>query len=269
MALGYSEEMFGAGQNIQSLMQHFFQSYSMVLDKPSIKKIENKLEHFLHEEKVLLSADPYKVMHTLIFPEAAWFQQAQALDFLKKWFVCQQKSMRIWSVGSGLGYEPYSISCCFSEVLHSFSLNALPTLDILGSDVSAQALNFSKKAIYSKDSFGKGISWLRKRKFFQKASGPSNEFYELKFPEKERVRFIEQDILKNLHPLGFFDFIFCTQILPYFSKNLRYAVACRLSDRLNPGGYLFLGDVDINFKDLPNMRKVDMKQGFLYQKAVL
>jgi chemotaxis protein methyltransferase CheR len=191
------------------------------------------------------------------------------LDFLKKWFVLQQKSMRIWSVGSGLGYEPYSISCCFSEVLHSFSLNSLPSLEIIGSDMSSQALNFSNKAIYAKDSYEKSVSWLRKRKFFQKPVGMSGGFYELKFPEKERVSFIEQDILKNLHPLGFFDIIFCTQILPYFSKNLRYAVACRLSDRLTPGGYMFLGDVDIDFKDLPDMRKVVIDKWFLYQKMPL
>ncbi len=268
MALGYSAEMFGVGDNIQSLMRDFFQSYSVVLDKPSIKKIEHKLAHFLHTEKTMPLADPYKIMHGLIFPESTWFQQADALDFLKKWFVSQQQSMRIWSVGSGLGYEPYSISCCFSEVLDAFSLNALPEIEIIGSDVSAQALQFSRKAIYSKDSFEKNMSWLRKRKFFKKSAGLSEGFYELSFPEKERVKFIEQDILKNLHPLGFFNFIFCTKILPYFSKNLRYAVACRLSDRLSPGGYLFLGDLDINFKALPDMKRVEMGKGCLYQKRV-
>lgn len=269
MALGYPGELFGLDENIKSLMQDFFQSYSVVLDKTSIKKIEHKLSNFFHSEKLLSFENPYKVMHSAIFPESTWFQQVHVLDFLKKWFICQQKSMRIWSVGSGLGYEPYSISCCFSEVLDSFALNALPSLEIIGSDVSASALNFSKKAIYSKDSFEKGVSWLRKRKFFQKPCGMSKEFYELKFPEKERVTFIEQDILKNLHQLGSFDFIFCTQILPYFSKDLRYAVACRLSDRLNPGGYLFLGDVDIDFKDLPYMKKVNMEKGFLYQHGGL
>ena len=265
MALGYSEELFGMGQNIQSLMQDFFHSYSVVLDKPAIQKIEHTLENFIQSEKGF-SENPYKIMHALIFPESTWFDQKAALDFLKQWFVRQQTSMRIWSVGSGLGYEPYSISCCFSEVLHSFSLNALPSLEIIGSDMSSRALEFAKKAVYSKDSLEKNVSWFQKQKFFKKVPGLFKNLYEVSFPEKERVKFIEQDILKNLHPLGLFDFIFCTQILAYFSKNLRYAVACRLSDRLTPGGYLYLGDVDINFKDLPDIKRVEIEKGFLYQK---
>jgi chemotaxis methyl-accepting protein methylase len=60
--------------------------------------------------------------------------------------------------------------------------------------------------------------------------------------------------------------IFCTQILPYFSKNLRYAVACRLSDRLKPGGYLFLGNTELNTKQLSDIRRIELEKGFLYQK---
>jgi chemotaxis methyl-accepting protein methylase len=267
MALGYLERRLGVGQSVESLMQDFFQSYSLVLDEPAMEKLETRLKNFFQAEEVLPLSDPYKMMHNLIFPESTWFQRAGALDFLKKWFVKQENSMRIWSVGSGLGYEPYSISCCFSEVLHLLSLNALPSIEIIGSEVSAQALDCSKQAVYSKHSLGKGISWVRRRKFFQKLGSANEGFFRLKEPEKERVSFVNQDILKSFHRLGLFDIIFCTQILPYFAKNLRYAVACRLSDRLNPGGYLFLGDVDIDLKQLPDMRRVPIENEIVYQKV--
>ncbi|MEY3183172.1 MAG: hypothetical protein RLZ35_1157 [Pseudomonadota bacterium] len=266
MALGYSEELFGMGRNIQSLMQDFFHSYSVVLDKPAIQTIENKLGNLIQSESSLATDNPYKVMHSVIFPEATWFEQTEMLDFLKQWFIRQQKAIRVWSVGSGLGYEPYSISCCFSEVLGAFALNALPTIEIIGSDMSIRALAFAKKALYSKEVFEKNVSWLRKRKFFKQVTGFQSAVYTVKTPEKERVTFIEQDILKNLHPLGDFDVIFCTQILPYFSKNLRYAVACRLSDRLKPGGYLFLGNTELNTKQLSDIRRIELEKGFLYQK---
>ena len=289
MALSFLADIGDIEQEAETFVQQLFQSYSLILDQSAKQKIQESIKHLFHLKKhhtietnpdaenemvdipgatdnwKTLSKASIMVMHNVLFPTSVWFKSKEMLQFLKQWFVAQIKPMRIWSVGSGLGYEPYSISCCFSEVEHFFEKNSLPPLTIIGSEVSTEAMAIAKQGIYAKAAL-KGVSWFQKRKFFQKIVQDKGPYYQLKDKEKSRIDFITQDILKGFHQLGFFDMIFCTEILPYFAPQLRYAIACRLSDRLKPNGYLFLGEENIDFSDLPEMKRVELDSGFLYQK---
>lgn len=287
MALSFLANIGDIAEEAEAFVQQLFHSYSLILDQNAKEKIKDSIQHLFHlnnshdtamdnlsemadiPEAIgnwkTLSPASIMVMHSILFPTSMWFTQPDMLQFLKQWFVTQLKPLRIWSVGSGLGYEPYSISCCYSEVEHFFEKNNLPNLSIIGSEVSAEAMSIAKRGIYAKPAL-KGMSWFQKRKFFQKIAHDKGPYYQLKEREKARVNFITQDILKGFHQLDFFDMIFCTEILPYFTPQLRYVIACRLSDRLKPNGYLFLGNEAVDLGDLRDMKRIELDKGVLYQK---
>lgn len=252
----------------EHFIHQLFPGYSVVLNQASHKTLANRLYKTVYLESN--SVNPENNLSTIsrvLFPEVEWFKHSSSLNFLKQWFLLQENPIRIWSVGCRLGQEPYSISCCFSEIEHAVEKQVASTLEIIGTDVSSQGIERAERGIYTKEELRRGVSWLRKRRFFSKVEG--TPYYQVNQKERERVSFLPQNLLKGFHGLGDFDMVFCSDVMPYFSKNLRYALLCRLVDRLKPNGYLFLGNTKVDLKMAPFLKDVSTQSGFFYQKISL
>ena len=145
------------------------------------------------------------------------------------------KDLRIWSVPSRTGEEPYSIAIYLLEYWRGL---AERDVEIVSSDIDSRVLEQAKKGLYSKRSI-QNIPAPVVSKYFKKTGND----YQLCDDIRESVSFCLINILaaKESRSLSRFDLIFCRNLLIYFDDQSRQRAAQVLYDALNPGGFIFLG----------------------------
>lgn len=143
--------------------------------------------------------------------------------------------MRIWSVPSSTGEEPYSIAIFLLEY---WSGLAHRDVEIVSSDIDTSVIERAKMGVYSKRSV-QNIPPTLVRKYFTQQG---NE-YHLCQDIRDSVSFFLANLVAPNDTKSFrsFDLIFCRNLLIYFDDDSRRRAAQVLYDALNPGGFIFLG----------------------------
>lgn len=146
----------------------------------------------------------------------------------------QQKKIRIWSAASSTGQEAYSIGMIIEE-----SSPALSTwqIEIVGTDLSQNALTTARKALYSQFEVQRGLTPEQIQRYFT----PVGHMWQLKDTVRSRVEFRHYNLLDTYAPLGRFDLIFCRNVLIYFDADRKSDVLNRMSQILAPDGLLAIG----------------------------
>lgn len=165
---------------------------------------------------------PFRVLDEVILPEFADNRKRQ---------------VKIWSAACSTGQEPFSISMVVSEYMSGKGRGLLKDVQITATDISPTVLKQARIGSYDELSLGRGLPIERRQRFFDH----KGEQWQVKDEVKDRVKFIELNLMKNFTSLGKFDVIFCRNVLIYFSSELKRDILNRLSLSLEPGGYLFLG----------------------------
>lgn len=187
-------------------------------------------------EALVQLIDVLTTNHTSFFREEAHF------EFLKtKVFVEYKGSapLRVWSAASSTGEEPYSIALTAREHLGSSSLPR-----ILATDISTRVLETARKGMYPADRFQAGRApglpaWMRKH--LLRGEGRWEGWYCMRPEIRAMVEFRRLNLIEPLPDVGRFDVIFCRNVMIYFSRETQEDVVRRLSECLEPGGYLFVG----------------------------
>jgi chemotaxis protein methyltransferase CheR len=144
------------------------------------------------------------------------------------------KRIRIWSAASSTGQEPYSIAMTLSELLpnvHSWDIN------ILATDICDSAIMQASLGRYARHEVQRGMNPQMLSKYFQEEPGGWRVREELRY----MIRFDRRNLLESFTGLGPFDIIFCRNVAIYFETDVKRDLFNRLSDRLAPDGYLFVG----------------------------
>jgi chemotaxis protein methyltransferase CheR len=139
--------------------------------------------------------------------------------------------IRCWSAGCASGEEPYSINMIWKSD-ESFGL----PLRITATDADETMLDRARCACYPKSSLrdlpGK---WVRE------AFDPSGDDYLLREDLRRNIRFLKQDIRREL-PEGDYHLILCRNLaLTYFSEELQEQVVAAILTRLLTKGFLAVG----------------------------
>ncbi|NTX15798.1 methyltransferase domain-containing protein [Myxococcus sp. CA056] len=144
-------------------------------------------------------------------------------------------ALRGWSAGCATGEEAYSLAAALqASVPHGFPV------EVLGTDLHEASLETARRASYG--------TWSRResapRLFPLYLDGVDRQVTIL--PVVRRITsFAQSNLLAPLpERFGRFDFIFCRNVLTYFSLSAREAAIALLARALNPGGLLFLGAVE-------------------------
>lgn len=143
-----------------------------------------------------------------------------------------RKHIKIWSAACSTGEEVYSLAMCMASNFIS------SRFDILGTDIDDMSLAKAKNAVYTENDI-KGIP----EKYFDKFVSEIEGNYYMKGGATSRVTFKKHNLLNTLYPTGF-DFISCRNVTIYFTNEAKEKVYERLSDSLNPGGILFIGNTE-------------------------
>jgi len=209
-----------------------------IMNEFSIASFSQLMDHMKRDQKLR-----QRIMDAMTTNETSWFRDNYPYDVLKEKILLEAAkrkplSFRIWSAACSTGQEPYSISMIVSEFLSSpFSGLGADCVKIVGTDISSAAMQQAKNACYEGVSVTRGLSPERKKRFFRENNG----CWEVATEVRDRVSFREMNLMQSYSFLGKFDVIFCRNVLIYFSQELKRDILKRMTQVLNPGGYLILG----------------------------
>ena len=154
-----------------------------------------------------------------------------------------QPSVRIWSAGCSLGYEPFTLAMLARETApHS-------TVHILATDLDETILARAKKATYA-DGQMAGVSEARRARFFRR----EGDKWEVRPEHQALVTLRRHDLLKDPYEKPF-DLICCRNVVIYFTEQAKADLYGRFRESLRPEGILFLGATE----SIPNVRTIGLE----------
>lgn len=172
-----------------------------------------------------------------------------------------QRPIRIWSVPSSSGEEPYSVAMYLLEYWPGISQW---DVEIISSDIDTNIISQARRGFYSTRSVQHLPNELL-RKYFRH----SGDGYQICDDLRQAVEFTTVNLMKPSDVRGYrgFDVIFCRNLLIYFDDLSRRQAADTFFDALNPGGFLCLGHSESmsRISSLYQVRK--FSDAVVYQKA--
>lgn len=172
------------------------------------------------------------------------------------------KPIRIWSVPSSSGEEPYGIAMYLLE--HWPPLRQWD-VEIISSDIDTQILEKARQGLYAERAVHHVPEPLLK-KYFQRVG----KHYQVRKTLRETVEFTKvnvsdsTDIRSHRH----FDVIFCRNLLIYFDDLSRKKTAESFYDALNPGGFICLGHSEAMSRISPLFQVRHFPEAIVYQKPL-
>jgi chemotaxis methyl-accepting protein methylase len=239
-----------AADNELSDIRTYFQSRTGMWFDLSGSFAERVREHMLAKRivspsELLLAvrasnADYEALLDRLLTRESAFFRYGGmfgALEMLvlpeihMRKFWDNPRSLRMWSAGCGAGHEAYSVAMTVADALQ---LSENWIVEILATDASRNTVQHAQRGVFSPAELEALPAGMREANF-ARIGGQ----YLVKPRIRNLVTFSNGGLVETAY-MGRFDCIFCTDVLVHIQEDKRGALAERLFEMLEPGGYLFL-----------------------------
>jgi chemotaxis protein methyltransferase CheR len=190
------------------------------------------------EEELGNLIDVISTNHTFFFREQAHFDfmREKALPEMTARIQTERwPSIKIWSAASSSGEEAYSIAITLATHIPQTPWH------IEGTDISHRILAAAKRAVYNEDA-ARNLTDGVVRTHFQRGFGPQEGQIRVRAALRERVNFSHLNLLEGEPAFRDpFQIIFCRNVMIYFDRPTQEELVARLTRRLVPGGYLFVG----------------------------
>ncbi len=198
------------------------------------------------------------LIEAVVVPETWFFRDREPFVCLSQFVKTEWKRngvFRVLSVPCSTGEEPYSIAVTLLEsglMATQFRIDAV--------DISQQALQKAKRAVYTKKSFRGGAVNLR---YFQNHENG----YEVRSFVRETVHFRQGNILEPAFlAKQQYHVIFCRNLLIYLNHSARNQVLETLDRVLMPSGLLFVGSAETSQISAKHYKSRRHASAFAYQK---
>jgi len=188
-------------------------------------------------DALIAMIDALTTNHTSFFREAAHF------DFLRRTVVPALRgraTINLWSAACSSGEEPYSIAFSLFDELGP---ETLAKVRILATDISTRVLGLAQAAVYPAERF-RGVGPDQLRKYVLKGEGKHRDNFMVKRQFRDIVEFRRLNLMEEISQVGPFPAIFCRNVMIYFDRVTQQELVNRLANRLEPGGYLFIGHAE-------------------------
>jgi len=170
----------------------------------------------------------------------SFFREPRHFDFLRETIypaLRGRSQIHIWSAACSSGEEPYSIAM---TLLEGAGAEAAAKVKIKATDISTRVLERGHRGVYAAERFA-GIGVPLMQRYLLKGRNESAGTYRFKSEVRSMIEFQHLNLMETL-PEGYrCSVIFCRNIMIYFDKSTQEDLVRRLSDRLEEGGYLFIG----------------------------
>lgn len=172
--------------------------------------------------------------------------------------------LRVWSIPSSSGEEPYSIALYVSELWPAINEWAI---ELISSDIDTDILGKARDGRYSVRAIQNIPPALLQRYFTPIAPNEYRIHQEL----RDSVEFTRVNLMNPLDTSCYrhFDVIFCRNLLIYFDDLSRRKAAEVFYDALNPGGFICLGHSESMSRITSLFRVRKFPEAIVYQKPEL
>ncbi len=149
-------------------------------------------------------------------------------------------AIRVWSPGCSTGEEAYSLAILLQEGLERFKTHF--KVLVFATDIDSQAIATARAGIYPAK-IADTLTPERLAHFF--TLEPAGNTYRIHKNIRELLVFSEQNVIKD-PPLSKLDLISCRNLLMYMDGDLQKKLIPLFHYALNPGGFLFLGNLRVD-----------------------
>jgi chemotaxis protein methyltransferase CheR len=174
--------------------------------------------------------------------------------------VAQDRPLTIWSAGCSTGEEPYSLAMLVRELL---PMATREHVRIIGSDVSASALDFAETARY-----GPRAVQMAEPIDLGRWFNVDHESYVVRDDVRELVDLRLHNLITEAPPFddGEVDLLLCRNVTIYFNRATTKALMGRFHTALSDGGYLFLGHSETLWQMSDAFTLVPLGDAFVYRR---
>ncbi|HKC49031.1 MAG TPA: protein-glutamate O-methyltransferase CheR [Gemmatimonadales bacterium] len=202
-----------------------------------------------------------RLLDAIATNETHFFREPKQFELLEdrvcsEWLVeaaagRRARRVRVWSAACSTGEEPYSIAMVLLD-----RLGEDWDVEIVASDLSTKVLDRAAQAVFPMGRADE-IPEHYRRRYMLRGIGPEEGNCRAGKAARTPVRFERINLNDDEYPVtGMFDAIFCRNVLIYFDPPSRVRVIERLTRRLVPGGYLFLGHAESAARTATDLRPV-------------
>ncbi len=192
----------------------------------------------------------------------SFLREADHFEFFRQ-RIAPQLALRpvaeIWCAACSSGEEVWTLACVWNEI------NPGRKLRIFASDISNKALARAQAGEYSKEACAAApAAWLSR--YFERtrtAARNAEPGYRVGPLLRSQAEFRRVNLMEPLPWPRPFPVIFCRNVMIYFDRATQQSLVRRLTDCLEPGGYLFTGHAE-SLTGVPH--GLDYVQPALYRK---
>jgi chemotaxis protein methyltransferase CheR len=160
--------------------------------------------------------------------------------------------LRVWSAGCSTGEEPYSIAVVLKREIRDIERH---DARILATDIDTEVLGKGTRGEYPANSIDEVPKTYRE--FFQSVGGDrKSEQVVVDRDIRGLVTFRRLNLMDTWPFSGNFDAIFCRNVMIYFDGPTKTALVERFTQKLKPGGWLYIGHSESLIGTHPGLRLI-------------
>jgi chemotaxis protein methyltransferase CheR len=227
---------------------HFDEGKRYFVDKRLVERIqatgsENFRSWFVALRFAADGAELQRLVNAMTINETYFFREAYQFDCMVNHMLDEVAArkrpgsrIRIWSIPSSTGEEPYSIAIYLLERwprIEQFDV------EILSSDIDTAVLDAAQRGIYSQRSIAQ-LPHVYLKKYFTVVG---DDQYRISRDLVSAVEFSRVNLSEPADTRRFrdIDIIFCRNLLIYFDDLSRRVAVEAMFDAMSPGGFICLG----------------------------
>jgi chemotaxis protein methyltransferase CheR len=192
------------------------------------------------QSEIILMMDMVSTNKTDFFREPVHFEFLHSTVLPELLFNNRNRFLKIWSAGCSSGEEPYTIAMSMNEFALQNPGNAFD-FSILATDISTRMLKSAVEGIYKEERIEMLPINLKKR-YLLRSKDRSSPTIRIIPDLRRKVTFQRLNFMDAYYNVPEnFDIIFCRNVLIYFDRDTQERVINKLSTKLKPNGYFFLG----------------------------
>jgi chemotaxis protein methyltransferase CheR len=214
------------------------------LQKLALEAGENNLDAYV--ERLVRGHAPAeemtRVIDRLTTNETYFYREPQHFNDLAERLQAKAGStsggFSVWSGASSSGEEAYSIAMLMMDLL-----GPQGTWQVVGTDLSTSVLESARRGLYPLER-ARMVPPNYLKRFCLKGQGDQAGQLLVAKPVRERVRFLQANLMQPLPQLPQFDVIFLRNVLIYFDNEAKAQIVLRVIKQLKPDGVLYTGHAE-------------------------
>ncbi|MDO6384789.1 MULTISPECIES: protein-glutamate O-methyltransferase CheR [unclassified Uliginosibacterium] len=182
-------------------------------------------------------AERQKMLDALTTHETYFFREPRQHEHFAQTALpgFKRKPVKVWSAACSSGEETWSLAMQLAE---HFGLHGW---ELTGSDISTQVLEHAARGLYPLERL-QNMPEHTLHRWCRKGLERYHGQFLIAPALRQRVRFQQHNLLEPASALGEFDVVFLRNVLIYFDAPRRSRILAHVVARLQPGGYLYLGE---------------------------